>query len=143
LSRTPFFSVASARADGRWLALAALYCAVVFYLSSLPYLRAPGPEFDMKDNLAHALEYGILAVLLFRALAPVAWPDTATTFLLIVVVAASVAAADEVFQGTIPGRRRDVVDWVSDTTGAAIAAATCVFLARRTRREIAMGGHGP
>jgi len=117
--------------DRRWLALAVAYAALVFFISSRPYLRAPGPEFELKDNIAHAVEYGVLAALLFRALAPLVWPDAAIAFLLVVTATASVAAADEVFQGTIAGRHRDVVDWVSDVTGAAAAAALSIAWARR------------
>ncbi len=125
-----FFSLSSAGVDRRWLTLAVVYAAVVFWVSSRPYLRPIGPEFEMKDNLAHALEYAVLAVLVFRALGSLAWPDLATTFLLVVAVTASVGAADEVFQGTVPGRRRDVVDWACDTTGAALATALCTWRAR-------------
>lgn len=131
----PFVPVSDAGAhlDRRWLAAALVYVAVIFFASSRPYLHAPGPEFELKDNLAHALEYALLAVMLFRALGPLAWPDAATTFLLVVAVSASIGAADEMFQGTVPGRSRDVVDWASDATGAALATAACVLLARRTR----------
>jgi VanZ family protein len=99
-------------------------------------MRAFGPEIDMKDNLAHGLEYALLAVLLFRALGPLTWPDAVMTFLLVTVVVATIGAADEMFQGMIPGRRRDVVDWMSDATGAAIAAAACVGLARHARVSV-------
>ncbi len=127
------FSLARAngRVDRRWLVAAFVYLAVVFFVSSRPYLHAPGPEFDLKDNLAHSLEYGLLAVILFRALGPLAWPDVALTFLLVVVVAASVGSADEMFQGMIPGRRKDVTDWLSDATGAAVATLLCIAMARR------------
>lgn len=131
----PVFSLATgtARIDRRWLVAAVLYLAMVFFVSSRPYLHAPGPEFELKDNLAHATEYALLAVFLFRALGPLAWPDGAMTFLLIVAVAASVGSADEMFQGMIPGRRRDVTDWLSDSIGAALSVAACILLARRAR----------
>jgi VanZ family protein len=126
-------SATSGRVDGRWLVAAVVYLAVVFFVSSRPYLTPPGPEFPMKDKLAHSLEYAVLAVLLFRALGPLAWPDLAMTFLLVVVVAASVGSADEIFQGMIPGRHKDITDWFSDSTGASIATAACIVLARRSR----------
>lgn len=113
------FSVSAASSKGverRWLAAALAYAGVIFFASSRPYLRAPGPEFELKDNLAHALEYAVLAALLLRAFAPSVWPDRWIAFGLIVAVAASVGAADEMFQGTVLGRRRDVVDWMSDAT---------------------------
>jgi VanZ family protein len=118
----------------RWLAAAVFYAALVFFVSSRPYLRTPGPEFDLKDNLAHTMEYALLAMLLFRALGGVVWPDLSAAFLLIMAVTASIAATDELWQGTIPGRRRDVGDWASDLTGAALALAVCAWRARRRWR---------
>jgi VanZ family protein len=118
-------------ADPRWLVAAIVYAAVIIFVSSRPYLRAPGPEFELKDNLAHAIEYGIMAALLFRALAPLVWPDAMLAFLLVMTATASLAAADEVFQGTIPGRHRDIFDWTSDLAGAATAVGVSLAWARR------------
>jgi len=42
------------------------------------------------------------------------------------VVAASVGSADEMFQSMIPGRHRDISDWVSDSTGAAMATTASI-----------------
>lgn len=118
-------------ADTRWLVAALVYAAVIIFVSSRPYLRAPGPEFELKDNLAHAVEYGIMAALLFRALAPLVWPDALLALLLVMTATASLAAADEVFQGTVPGRHRDILDWTSDMVGAATAAGLSLAWARR------------
>ena len=118
-------------ADTRWLVAAMVYAAVIIFVSSRPYLRAPGPEFELKDNLAHAIEYGIMAALLFRALAPLVWPDVLLAFLLVMTATASLAAADEVFQGTVPGRHRDILDWTSDMVGAAAAVGWSLAWARR------------
>lgn len=118
-------------ADTRWLVAALVYAAVIIFVSSRPYLRAPGPEFELKDNLAHAIEYGIMAALLFRALAPLVWPDALLALLLVMTATASLAAADEVFQGTVPGRHRDILDWTSDMVGAATAAGLSLAWARR------------
>ena len=67
----PLFSPSPRRIDTRWLLVAMAYAALVFVVSSRPYLRTPGPEFDLKDNLAHVVEYAVLAGLvgwvLFRA----------------------------------------------------------------------------
>ena len=131
---TSVTAVGSSGVDRRWLATALAFVGTIIFVSSRPYLHAPGPQFELKDNLAHALEYAVLAFLLWRALVPLVWPDRWIAFGLIVAIAASVGAADELFQGTIPGRRRDVVDWMSDGTGAAIATAICAALAGRPRR---------
>ena len=117
--------------DSRWLVAALVYAAVIIFVSSRPYLRAPGPEFELKDNLAHAVEYGIMAALLFRALAPLVWPDALVAFLLVITATASLAAADEVFQATVPGRHRDILDWTSDLAGASTAVAISLAWSRR------------
>jgi VanZ family protein len=125
------------RIDTRWLVAAVAYAALVFFVSSRPFLRTPGPEFDLKDNLAHTMEYAVLAVLLFRALGGVVWPDLSAAFLLVWAVTASIAATDELWQGTVPGRRRDVGDWASDLIGAALALSVCAWRARHAWRASA------
>lgn len=140
MSSTSVAAAGSGGVERRWLVAAFAFVGAIMFVSSRPYLHAPGPEFELKDNLAHALEYAVLATLLWRALAPLVWPDRWIAFGLIVAIAASVGAADEVFQGTIPGRRRDVVDWMSDGTGAAVAVAVCALLKGRSRRLPASAG---
>lgn len=136
MSSLSVFATSPRRVDRRWLWAAVLYAGLVLFVSSRPYLTAPGPEFELKDNVAHALEYGVMSVLLFRALAPLVWPDRAMAFLLIVAIAASLGAADEVFQGAIPGRMRDVADWIADAIGAALAAGTCAWFACPPRKAL-------
>jgi VanZ family protein len=118
----------------RWLAATIAYIALIFFVSSRPYLHAPGPEFDLKDKLAHALEYGVLTFLLWRALAPALARDRLTAALALVAMVAVLASADELFQGTIPGRLTDLHDWFADLTGAAVAATACLVHASRAVR---------
>jgi VanZ family protein len=118
----------------RWLVATIVYVALIFFVSSRPYLRAPGPEFELKDKLAHAMEYGVLTFLLWRALAPALARDRLTAALALVAVVAVLASADERFQGTIPGRHTDLHDWFADLTGAAIAATVCLLSAARAPR---------
>jgi VanZ family protein len=122
------------RLNRGWLAASIAYTAVIFFVSSQPYLRTPGPEFDLKDNLAHALEYGVLGVLLARALGFALVRDALVTVLLVVAIGAGVGATDEMYQGSVPGRRTDVADWASDASGAALGAVVMVSRARKTRR---------
>lgn len=122
----------------RWLVAAILYIGLIFFVSSRPYLRAPGPEFEMKDKLAHAVEYGILTALLWRGVGTAISRDRVTAALALIAMVATLAAADEVFQGSIPGRQTDPHDWLADLTGAAIAATVCVAGTRREpRRRVA------
>jgi VanZ family protein len=114
--------------------VALAYVALIFFLSSRPYLHAPGPDFDMKDKIVHALEYAVLGTLLGRAFRGAAGPRSpAVAFLLVLAIGASIAAADEVFQGTVPGRMRDVTDWLADVAGLAMGGGVMVFGARRGR----------
>jgi VanZ family protein len=117
-----------------WAVLAAAYVGLIFFVSSRPYLRAPGPEFDMKDKLAHGSEYAILGALLARLVAGRGLRPLVISLLLVVAVGASIAAADEMFQGTVPGRQRDPADWLADVCGLTAGAATMLVLTRRTGR---------
>lgn len=112
-----------------WLALLAAYVSLIFFVSSRPYLHAPGPEFDFKDKLAHAGEYFVLALLASRALRPARVTSRLVEILFVVAIGASIAAADELFQGTVPGRMTDIGDWAADVAGLALGAA----LAHRRR----------
>ena len=115
-----------------WLIVLAAYVALIFFVSSRPYLVPPGPQFTMKDKLAHLVEYSILGALLYRILSVrVARPRLVALFL-VFAVAGTIAAADEMFQGTVPGRQRDITDWIADVTGATlVGAGTTMWLTRR------------
>ena len=121
---------------GVWIALALAYVALIFFVSSRPYLHAPGPEFDMKDKLAHATEYGVLGAILALAFARGSARAPAVSLLLVVAIGATIASADEMFQGTVPGRQRDIADWVADVSGVVIGAGIVLGGAlRRARTE--------
>lgn len=119
----------------RWnLLTLILYVLLIFFVSSRPYLQPPGPDFPAKDKVIHACEYGVLGMLLFRAVGWRVSRKKLTTFLFLIAVAASVAALDELFQSYIPGRMMDVLDWTADVTGASLGL---IFMIRRkARREM-------
>jgi VanZ family protein len=121
-------------ASRAWAVLAVAYVGLIFFVSSRPYLQAPGPEFAMKDKLAHASEYAILGALLARLLAGRGLRPLVISLLMVAAIGASVAAADEMFQGTVPGRQRDPADWIADVCGVTAGAATMLLLDRRGRR---------
>jgi len=120
-----------------WLVAACVYVGLIFFVSSRPYLHAPGPQFDMKDKLAHATEYGVLAWLLMRACGRALTRDRVISAMAVVAVVALIAAGDELFQGTVPGRLTDPADWLADLTGAAIAATLFTLRGVRADRRIA------
>ncbi|HET6350117.1 MAG TPA: VanZ family protein [Candidatus Krumholzibacteria bacterium] len=125
--RAPF------RIRGSWLFLSALYVGLIFFVSSRPYLRPPGPEFALKDKLAHCTEYGVLGWLLSRALRPARTIPPALEVLWFVALGAGIAGLDELFQGTVAGRVMDIKDWMADVTGLMLGASLSLWHARRKR----------
>lgn len=115
-----------------------LYVLLIFFVSSRPYLQSPGPNFKLKDKLAHAIEYTILGALLFGSIRWRVSRSRLTTFLFLLAIGVSVGALDEMFQGYIPGRRTDITDWLADALGVATGVLVLMLFSRRgspRRRE--------
>jgi VanZ family protein len=107
----------------RWAA-ALVYAVLIFILSSHPIPPGFVPRLPYFDKLVHFLAYGLLAVLLFRAL----WPDESRPiplWLLVlgVVLATVYGAAEEFHQNLVPTRECDWLDMAANGAGAAVAAA--------------------
>ena len=105
-----------ARKLSLWLPVAA-WCALIFALSSVPYLSS-GLAWDFPlRKLCHAAEYGVLFALTRRALsgsgarpAPASWGALAFCLLY--------AAGDEWHQSFVPGRHGAATDVALDMAGA-------------------------
>ncbi len=121
------------RAVALWGAVIA-YAAAIFVASSLP---APAPEVaqvPVSDKALHALEYGLLAVLLAMALATTRDPRLGSQpALLAFIVAALYGVSDEFHQTFVPSRIGDPIDLAWDVAGAAIAAVSFHVVASRRR----------
>ena len=118
-----------------WPAL--LGCAV-FAASSCPVVSGLG--FEGGDKVAHFAVYGLLGTLLSRAWGP-GWRGA----LLALFTASLFGATDEWHQSFVPGRTADVMDWLADTSGAALAVGL-YFLWRPYRELLERGtsaGGGP
>ncbi len=119
---------------GRWLAAVA-WMGVIFLLSarsSFPILTPALPE--LQSIIAHAAEYGILALLLERAWASL--PAVRHPTLWAIVSVMVYAASDEWHQMFVPGRYADPLDWLIDLTGAILALALARgWRALRRRRQ--------
>lgn len=106
-----------------------VWMGVIFWFSaqrSLP--RAPTAVLDiLLKKGAHALEYAILAVLLYRALRRTGVVGHVGRWTW--VLAALYAVSDEVHQLFVPGRQARVWDVLIDWLGAAMA----IWLVRRWR----------
>ncbi len=105
-----------------WLPVA-LYMAAIFYLSAQS--SPPGPGM-IPDKVAHAVEYFVLAVLLFRAMAGgLPAPLRARWAGLTMLISVGYAFSDEFHQSYVPWRNADVADLFADTIGAAAGLIAC------------------
>lgn len=116
-----------------WLP-AALWMALIFVLSSQPSLPSPS---QINDKQAHAVTYGVLALLYLMGLTGWRWRSIAGAGLVVAFVLAVVyGVSDEVHQSFVPGRSPDVADVLADAAGAAVALAAAwawaILLARRS-----------
>jgi len=130
----------------RPIVLAAGYVLLIFVVSSIPSLTAPGPEFVPKDKIAHFVEYFILGILLFKGIGWTVSLSRSATFGFLFAVGASVGALDEIYQSFVPGRMMSILDWYADALGIAVGCGVFVFtrLGRhpRDRRRPGPAGAG-
>ncbi|MEZ0313237.1 MAG: VanZ family protein [Myxococcota bacterium] len=102
---------------------ALLWASLIFLLSSQPRLPDLPLTFDGVDKAAHALFFGILCAWVVFGFGHRGRPA-----LVAGIVATSLYGGfDEVHQMFVPGRSPDILDWVADTAGAALAATAIRF----------------
>ena len=130
------FDFPSLRAAGLYWAPVAAWMAAIFALSSLTSsaIESSAPaaaatrSFPSLANqvTAHLIEFGVLAVLVYRALS-LHWP-AAAVYLWVSVLAATVAygASDEFHQSFVQGRHASWIDVALDAAGAVIGIALMV-----------------
>ena len=110
------------------------WAALIFAFSAQPDLRfAPdaGLDFLIRKS-GHMAVFGILALLLWRALAGMAWSRPWAWAL---ALAVGYAATDELHQAFVAGRHASAADVGIDAAGAVIAlVALALVRSRRSRR---------
>ncbi len=117
-----------------WLAVAA-WAALIFYLSAQPSLSTNLGAWDyVLRKLAHMTEYGILCLLLWRALRQHIQSDR-TAILLAAAIALSYAVSDEYHQTFVPGRAGTALDVGFDLVGIAIVALVAGLRPESHRRQ--------
>ena len=82
------------------------------------------PPFPFQDKLLHALVYALLAILFRRALrlrGPARLAEWTPWVALL--LTSAYGASDETHQWFVPGRQAEVLDWVADSAGGALALA--------------------
>ena len=103
-----------------WLPVLA-YTGLIFSASSIQGSRLPS-FFPYMDKIAHLMEYSLFGLLLGRAIR-FTFSRGSAFWITIAAVAmgASVGCLDEIYQGFVPGRQSDPLDWLTDL--AAVTAA--------------------
>ncbi len=87
---------------------------------------------EVSDKVLHAVEYGLFAVLWYRAFRSASGPMVARHALLFAIVAASLyGITDEVHQAFVPLRESSWLDWLADTIGAVLGPLGWSYLAKR------------
>lgn len=119
----------------RYVLPAVVYGVVLFVVGSLPEGPQTGLDFRHQDKVLHALGFGVLAVLVWRALAhlweqarPISWAVAS------VAVASGLGGLLELWQALLPTRQADVLDFLADAVGAGLAV---IILFRSRLREAA------
>lgn len=110
-----------------------VFAALMFILSSMSFSLEKDP-FPLFDKAAHVSEYGLFAILLYRAMSgSLNGIDFLWVAFLTVIITIGYGMSDEFHQSFVPTRIPDVKDLVADGVGA-IVAMTAVFVKRKVFR---------
>ncbi len=105
---------------------ALLFAAAIFIMSSIPGDDLPPMPFISFDKIVHALEFGLLGMLLYRAFRfprPVWRP-----YVMTLAVGIPYAALDELHQRLVPGRYCSMWDFVMDAAGLVLFAGMSAWM---------------
>lgn len=114
----------------RWLPLAA-WVVLIFGLSSIPGLSTE--DIDLPgwfDKVVHAVEYTVLALLIYRGFGYGRSRPGGITVLIAVATGAGLAALDELYQSTVPGRYPSAIDFAADAVGVLAGTLLAVYRQR-------------
>jgi len=108
----------------------------IFFLSAIPDLKS-GLDTTLDiilRKIAHATEFGVLAYLIFLALANFKL-STKKSLLFALILAFLYAASDEFHQSFVPGREMALIDFLVDATGA-ILSFYLIFLQQKRKNDM-------
>jgi VanZ family protein len=113
-----------------------LWMGIIFFLSAQPTLpHHPDNLFDLiLKKAGHAVEYGILAFLLWRALSQGQGTLSRSALATAFVVSVLYAASDEYHQTFVPGREGTLVDVGFDVVGALVASLVVGSLGKKRKQ---------
>ena len=110
------------------------WIALTFIVSHQPVVSIP---FGAPDYVAHAINYGVLTVLLVWACAAGDWSAmTAPLIGSAVILAVLLGIADEFHQSFIPGREATVRDVLADAVGAVVGACVASVVVALRRHQV-------
>ena len=117
-----------------------LWLAIIYVLSNQPSVPHPGRKIGLSDYVvdytAHALTFGFLTLLLWRALRTWrGWRDSFRPLLGAGLLAALYALSDEIHQSFVPGRTASAKDWLADTIGILVMCALLALWQRWRARH--------
>ncbi|GEM_PF-224983 len=107
-----------------------VWTGIILVGTSAPRLP-PGPDIPASDKVAHLGVYGVLGLLLMRALRAERWPQ-AKSVVFTLLAGGLFAALDELHQSLIPGRQTDLLDFIADCAGLVIAVCATALLGSLT-----------
>ena len=112
-----------------------IYWLLLLFLTSLPGKDLP--DVKISDKIEHLLAFWILAILLKLTLVLQdkykKLKEHSSIFTLVII--GIYAALDELHQLFIPGRSCDILDWMSDVSGALIAVLVIGSLIKYSLRN--------
>ena len=111
------------------------YITLIFAGSSISNLSGPS-HIKYLDKLAHFVEYGVLGLLVGRSFRH-SGPGFLRTFWygFAIIAAMIVGFCDELYQSTVPGRTRDVYDFLVDVLGATFGQFAIFWLESKWKRK--------
>ena len=99
---------------------------LILLISSTPGAYYPEHP-DFLNDLVHFMEFGLLGLLLARALYTGFTLTKVNLFLLTTAICATFGLLDEVHQFLVPARIFDLMDLVFDSLGAAVGSGVFIF----------------
>ncbi|MBI5095657.1 MAG: VanZ family protein [Candidatus Hydrogenedentes bacterium] len=105
----------------RYVLATLIYCAAIFWESSLPQPNKTGIHFAGDDKAAHMLLYGGLAAVVSVGIRRSGKPvSSARQFFAPILLAAVYGVSDEFHQSFVPMRTSSLSDVIANTAGAAL-----------------------
>ena len=114
--------------------------AWVGLVTVLSHQSRPPVPLHIPDWVIHGAEFGVLALLLCRAVWHAGHRATPATAALVIGACALFGALDELHQGFVPGRDMSLKDGLADAAGAAVAGSADLLIRRRFAARRHSGG---